>query len=517
MEVLDMVIDAANLYENLSSDELIRHSLERKEAVLSSNGALSVTTGNRTGRSPNDRFIVEDEVTKTTIDWGAINKPIASEKFDKLWQRATDYMRDKDAYVSEFRVGASKTHGVPVTVITEYAWHHLFCQNMFIREANHYTQQDSWTLLSVPGFNTDPERDGVNSEVSVLLNFAERKVLLCGARYAGEMKKSMFSALNFLLTDQDILPMHCASNSGKSGDTALFFGLSGTGKTTLSSDPKRFIIGDDEHGWGRDNIFNFEGGCYAKCIDLSEEREPVIFQAIKQGAVMENVALLDDGSPDYSDAQFSQNSRCAYPREHIEKRVESNNGGVPNAVVFLTCDLYGVLPPVAKLDKHQAAYYFLSGYTALVGSTEVGQGAGVKPTFSTCFGAPFFPRRPQVYADLLIKRLEESGADVYLVNTGWTGGMHGQGGKRFSIPITRRVIDAIVSGELKQASYETLPGFNFNIPKYIDGVDKHVLDPELAWENKAAYQRYQRELIEKFQENFQRFRVESSIMNAGPK
>lgn len=517
METLDMPINARNLLENLSAEALIKHAVNRGEGELSTNGALSVTTGNRTGRSPKDRFIVKDSVTEHSIDWGVINQPIDSKKFDELWVRANHYLRDKTVFVSDFRVGASKKYGVPVTVITEYAWHHLFCQNMFIREKNENTQQAPWTLLSLPELNTDPARDGVNSDVSVLLNFTERKILLCGARYAGEMKKAMFSALNFLLTDQDVLPMHCAANAGKSGDTALFFGLSGTGKTTLSSDPKRFIIGDDEHGWSKDEIFNFEGGCYAKCIDLSAEREPVIFQAIKKGAVMENVALLPDGSPDYGDSHFSQNSRCAYPREHIEKRVDANSGALPSAVVFLCCDLYGVLPPVAKLDKHQAAYYFLSGYTALVGSTEVGQGAGVKPTFSTCFGAPFFPRRPQVYADLLIKRLEESGASVYLVNTGWTGGLHGDGGERFSIPTTRRIIDAILSGELKQAKYETMPGFNLQIPTYVEGVDHKLLDPRLAWRDKAAHDRYQRELIQQFKTNFQRFHVESSIVNAGPK
>lgn len=515
--ILDVPIEAANTYVNLSAESLLAHALHRKEGVIASNGAFSTTTGSRTGRSPKDRFIVEDKLTKKTVDWGEVNQPIATENFEALWQRATDYMQDRDAFVSELQVGASKQFGVPVTVITEYAWHHLFCQNMFVRQINASPQQDAWTLLSVPGLTTDPQRDGVNSQVSILLNFTERKVLLCGAHYAGEMKKSMFSALNFLLTDQGVLPMHCAANAGRAGDTALFFGLSGTGKTTLSSDPDRFIIGDDEHGWSRDEIFNFEGGCYAKCIDLSAEREPVIFQAISKGALMENVALAEGGLPDYGSDQFSQNSRCAYPREHIEKRVESNNGGIPKSVIFLTCDLYGVLPPVASLTKKQAAYYFLSGYTALVGSTEVGQSEGVKPTFSTCFGAPFFPRQPQIYADLLIRRIEESGANIYLVNTGWTGGLHGEGGQRFSIPTTRRVIRAILSGELQRAKYEILPGFNLKIPTYIEGVDSRILDPELAWQNKDAYKCYQRLLIEKFQENFRRFDVEASIVEAGPK
>lgn len=503
---------------DLSTQELIESILARKEGTLSANGAVRVETGARTGRSPKDRYIVRDAMTETTVDWGTVNQAIDKSRFDTLWARAENYFENNEGFVSHCQVGADSQHAIPVKVMTEYAWHNLFANNLFIPFNGDFEKaQTPWTLLSTPSLKPNPEQDGTHSDGVVIINFSERKVLVMGMRYAGEMKKAMFSVLNFMLPEKGILPMHCAANKGKNDNVALFFGLSGTGKTTLSADPERFLIGDDEHGWSDNGIFNFEGGCYAKCIDLSEENEPVIFAAIKRGAIIENVVLDPETQlPNYNDVSLTQNTRAAYPREHIEMRVPENQGGQPSAVIFLCCDLYGVLPPVARLNKEQAAYYFLSGYTALVGSTEVGQTEAVKPTFSTCFGAPFFPRPAQVYADLLMHRMETTGAKVYLVNTGWTGGAYGEGGTRFSIPTTRAVIRQIIEGGLDNVEMETLPGFNFEIPTQLAGVDAKLLNPRKSWANPQDYDIYTKNLIAKFKENFAKFAVSESIAGAGP-
>jgi phosphoenolpyruvate carboxykinase (ATP) len=509
-----------NIYSNLSSPQLVEHSLKREEGLLAQSGALVTRTGKRTGRSPNDRFFVAHGRSKELIHWGPVNQAIEPAVFDALQDRVRGHLEGRDLYVIDGYVGADPQHQIKLRVVCERAWHALFCKELFRRPGPEELVgfEPEFTLLAAPSFEAVPARDGTESEAFIGLDLERKQVLICGTEYAGEMKKSMFTSANYLLPASGVLPMHCSANVGADGDVALFFGLSGTGKTTLSADPKRRLIGDDEHGWSDDGIFNFEGGCYAKCINLSYEKEPQIWQAIKFGSVVENV-VVDEATRivDYDDAAITENTRAAYPLEFIPGFVPEGRGGHANTVVFLTADAFGVLPPISKLSPEAAMYHFLSGFTSKLAGTEAGVGSEPQATFSTCFGAPFLPLKPNTYAELLGERISKHRSNVFLVNTGWTGGPFGIG-ERMDIDHTRRMVTAATNGELNDVATKTHDIFNLEVPLECPGVPAAVLDPRSTWDDPDAYDEKARQLAQMFVKNFDQFSedVSPQVVSAGP-
>lgn len=490
----------------LSVPKLVEKILERKEGILTSTGAIRVTTGKYTGRSPKDKFIVEEPSVKDKIDWGSVNQPISETQFFNLYKKVLQYLKEKEMYLFKGYAGADPEYQLPIDVYTEYAWHNLFAHQLFVRptENDLVNHQAQFTLYFAPTFKADPKIDGVHSETFIIISFEHRVVLIGGTEYAGEMKKSIFTVMNYFLPEANILSMHCSANVGKNGDVALFFGLSGTGKTTLSTDPNRRLIGDDEHGWSPKGVFNIEGGCYAKCIHLSKEKEPQIFHAIGFGAVLENV-IVDPNTriADYDDGSLTENTRAAYPIEAIENIVKPSIAGHPSTIIFLTADAFGVLPPVAKLTKEQAMYHFLSGYTSKLAGTERGV-TSPEATFSACYGAPFLPLPPLRYAKMLGKLIDEHQVKVFLVNTGWTGGEYGVG-NRISLTYTRKIVQAIVENQLNDIETIKDPIFGLNIPTSVAGVPKEILFPKNTWNDQNAYERKAIELANHFKANFKKF------------
>jgi phosphoenolpyruvate carboxykinase (ATP) len=511
-----------NIYWNLSTPALYERAIRNREGEVVHLGPLAVRTGSYTGRSPNDKFVVNDPEVAQDVWWGQVNKPFEPAAFDNLHRRMMAYFQHKDLYVQDCFAGADPNYRLPIRVITEFAWHSLFARTMFIQArpeelANHVPQ---FTVIDAPYFQATPEVDNTLSQAFILISFSRKMVLIGGTEYAGEIKKSIFSILNYLLPKQEVLSMHCSANYGKDkDDAALFFGLSGTGKTTLSADPNRTLIGDDEHGWSDDGVFNFEGGCYAKVIRLSQEGEPEIYEKTRRfGTVLENV-VIDQVTRrlDLDDDTYTENTRAAYSIQTISNADESGMAGHPKNVIFLTADAFGVLPPLAKLTPEQAMYHFISGYTAKVAGTEKGL-TEPTATFSACFGAPFLPLHPTVYASLLREKLKRHGADVWLINTGWSGGPYGVG-KRMSLAVTRAIVTAVLNGDLKGAQTVADPVFGLHVPVSVPGVPADVLDPRSTWSDPAAYDAKALELAQKFKDNFKKYADQAApeVLAAGPK
>ena len=509
---------------NLTPAELVEEALRNGEGTLTDTGALMCDTGKFTGRSPKDRFVVKDENTADSVWWGDINIAFDPQKFDQLHQKMVDYLADKKIYVREAYAGAHPDSRLKLRVANELAWHNLFCNNMFIRpEAGADTSwEPDFTIICAPGFEADPSVDGTRQANFAILNFTKKMILIGGTGYAGEMKKGIFGVLNYLLPhEHNTLSMHCSANVGKDGDTAIFFGLSGTGKTTLSADPKRGLVGDDEHGWlpGDEGIFNFEGGCYAKVIDLSREKEPEIWDAIRFGAIVENTRFVPGThTVDYANKSVTENTRTAYPISFIPNAVEPSVAGVPKNIFFLTADAFGVIPPISRLDKSHAMYHFMSGYTAKVAGTEMGI-TEPQTTFSACFGQVFLPLHPTKYAEMLGQKMEEHpDVRVWLINTGWTGGAYGTG-HRMKLGYTRAMITAALEGQLNDVEFHKHPIFGVEVPASVPGVPEEILEPRNTWADKEAYDKTANDLAHKFVDNFQRFAdfANDEIMAGAPK
>ncbi|MHC0038945.1 phosphoenolpyruvate carboxykinase (ATP) [Pseudoneobacillus sp. C159] len=504
---LHVLLQGNNVHTQLSVPQLVEKVLTRQEGVLTSTGAVRATTGKYTGRSPKDKYIVQEASVINKIDWGSVNQPISEEAFSNLYSKMLEYLKiQEEVFVFKGFAGADKRYRFPIQVINEYAWHNLFAHQLFIRPTDEelLEHQSQFSVIAAPNFKADPAVDGTMSETFIIISFEKRVVLIGGTEYAGEMKKSIFSIMNYLLPEQDIFPMHCSANVGREGDVALFFGLSGTGKTTLSADANRRLIGDDEHGWSANGVFNVEGGCYAKCIGLSREKEPQIFDAIRFGTVLENVVLnTETRVADYDDNSLTENTRAAYPLQAIDNIVDPSVAGHPNTIVFLTADAFGVLPPISKLTKEQAMYHFLSGYTSKLAGTERGV-TSPEATFSTCFGSPFLPLPATVYAEMLGQKISEHNSQVFLVNTGWTGGEYGVG-SRMKLAYTRAMVQAALEGELNNVETVKDAIFGLDIPLHVAGVPDEVLQPSKTWADQETYEAKAKELATKFRENFKKF------------
>lgn len=512
-------VKPGKIKRNPEVQELADMIIEKNEGTLTRNKAISVKTGKYTGRSPDDRFIVDDDLTHNTVDWGKINHPFPSEKFDKLFERIKKHIDTKEIFVFDGFVGADKEHRLPTRIITDHAWQNLFVRQLFIRptEAELESYKPEYTLFAINDFKAVPEIDGTRTDVFIVLNYSKKIILIGGTPYAGEIKKAMFSVMNYVLPSKGVFPMHCSANIGRNGDTALFFGLSGTGKTTLSADSNRMLIGDDEHGWSDRGVFNFEGGCYAKCINLNKDAEPQIWDAIRFGTVLENVVVDKDTMlPNFNDSSLTENTRAAYPIDYIPGSVIPSLGGNPSVIIFLTADAFGVMPPISRLTKEGAMYHFMSGYTSKLAGTERGI-TEPRATFSECFGAPFMSRHASVYANLLGQKITKHKTTVYLVNTGWSGGPYGIG-KRMNIGHTRRMVTAALTGELANAPYRHDGIFNLDVVAECPGVPPEVLNPRNTWSEKEAYDNSAKKLAQMFVENFRKFgNVSKEIIEAGPK